>query len=434
MTQNRRATTDAGITSRYSSCVLLGLTLLVLTMFGLMLLMLGCASGTSRKASSVKSFPKIESSAMELNSRNQSLLAIYSAEIETAADQVILESPSAAARRQALLWKTEAIPVLQKCLLNSDPVVASLDSWAFIFQMMAYMERPAIKQEFAGLYPVVAAALKNMDGEMQQLVQVAAPSANVSATRQTIASWAQAHPVNPNLAGRQSLEPVQIRKLGESDLGTMASIRALGESLGDLTDRLDSYNAYLPKQARWQAELLLSDLARSPEFSAAVSNAGVLSNALAKTSNSMEQMPELVGQTRVAVMSDVERQRLATQAFVQEERVQVFNALSRERVALTSDLNRQRTVATADLQAEVQTGLKALHDERVGAVNDARAAGENALQDFDSRARSLINRFFLYAAALMLVMLGLCSLVAWLLLRRFGRRPDRGQALYDRAA
>ncbi len=424
MTQNRRTTRHIEARRSYLSCVLFGLTLLIF----------GCASGPTRKSSSVKSAPKVESSATELSSRNQSLLAIYSAEIETAADQIILESPSVAARRQALLWKIDAIPVLQKCLLNTDPVVAALDSWAFIFQMKEYMERPAVKQVFAGMYPVVTAALKNMDDEMQQLVQVAAPSAKIADLRQTIAGWAQAHPVHPNLAGRQSLEAERISKLGESELGTMASIKALGESLGDLTARLDSYNTYLPRQARWQAELMLSDLVRAPEFSSALSNAAVLTDALAKTSKTMEQMPELVGQTRAGVMSDVDRQRLAAQAFVQEEREQIFDALARQRSALTADINRQRTAATADLHAEVQTGLKTLHDERVGAMNDARAAAENTLQDFDSRAQSLMNRFFIYAAVLSLLMLGLGALVAWLLLRRFGRRMDRGQALYDRAA
>ncbi len=424
MTQDRRARMHIGIRSGYLSCVVFGLTLLIV----------GCASGPTRKSSSVKSAPKVESSATELSSRNQSLLAIYSAEVEAAADQIILESPSTAARRQALLWKIDAIPVLQKCLLNTDPVVAALDSWAFIFQMKEYMERPAVKQAFSGMYPVVAATLKNMDEEMQQLVQVAAPSAKVPAVRQTIADWAQAHPVHPNLAGRQSFEAERIRQLGESNLGTMASIRALGESLGDLTARLDAYNTYLPKQARWQAELLVSDLARGPEFGGVASNFSTLSNALAKTSSSVEQMPGFVDQTRAAVMSDVDRQRLAAQDFVQGEREQAFNALTRERAALALDIGRERLAATAYLHTEVQNGLKALHDERVGAMNDARAAAEHSLQDFDSRARSLMNRFFLYAAVLALLMLGLGALIAWLLLRRFERRTDRGHALYDQAA
>src|SRR5215467_8915239 len=64
----------------------------------------------------------VSSSVLEISSRNQSLLAVYSPEIETAADKIIVESPSPAARRQALEWKAEAIPVMQVSLLNTNQV------------------------------------------------------------------------------------------------------------------------------------------------------------------------------------------------------------------------------------------------------------------------------------------------------------------------
>ena len=90
---------------------------------GLALLAQGCMSGNStRKASSLKSTKNVQSSAPELSSRNQSMLALYSAEIEAAADRIISESASVATQRQALVWKAEAIPVMQTSLLNTDPV------------------------------------------------------------------------------------------------------------------------------------------------------------------------------------------------------------------------------------------------------------------------------------------------------------------------
>src|SRR5262249_38679717 len=116
------------------------------------------------------------------------------------------------------------------------------------------------------------------------------------------------------------------------------------------------------------------------------------------------------------------------------ERQQIFDSLAQQRVALTADINRQRALATADLHAAVQTGLKALHDERVGAMDDARATADHTVKDFDFHAKSLMTRFFVYGAVFMLLTLAVATLVAWLLLKHFGRRPDRGQALYDRAA
>jgi hypothetical protein len=400
-----------------------------------MLLSLGCVSGSStRKTSSIKSAKNVKSSVPELSSRNQSLLALYSAKIEAAADKVISESPSPAVRRQALVWKAEAIPVLQASLLNTDPVAAVLDTWAFIFQMAAYMEQPALKESLGEFYPIVAETLENMDGEMEQVVRLGAPTANVADLRQTVAAWAEAHPIQASLSGRQSVGS-ELLEAEQSDFGTRASIKAIGESLGDITARLDSYNAYAPKQARWQAELLLSDVARDPQVSAALSNFVVLSNTAAKASSSMDRMPELMEQGREAVRADVEGQRLSLQAFLREERLQTLDDFQRQRIATIAAMRGERLAATADLRGERQVVLDALHGEETAVMNDFKAMSEQSIQDLDARSRSLIDHFFLRAFELTIFTLVLCSLVAWILLRRFAAKPtDRGDRLLDRAA
>jgi hypothetical protein len=413
-----------------------GVQRLCCVVIGLILLEAGCVSGgTTRKTASMKSAKNVESSAPELSSRNQSLLAIYSAEIESAADKVILESPSPAARRQALVWKAEAIPVIQTSLLNTDPVAAVVDTWAFIFQMRGYVEQPTVKQRLGEFYPGVVDTLKNMDAEMEQIVRSVAPSANFADLRQRIGAWAEAHPIRVSLAGRRSADPELIRRTGETDLGTMGSIKALGESLGDLTARLDSYNAYLPKQARWQAELLISDVARNPQVSGALSNLAVLTSSAAKTASSMENVPELMGQAREAMRADVEGQRLAAQDFFRDERVEALGALQQERIATVAALRNERLAATEDLRGERQIVLDAVHNEQVAVMSDFKTAGDKAIQDLNASGRSLIDHFFVRALELMLLTLLLFSLAGWILMRRFAATPpDSAERIYDRAA
>src|SRR5215470_16495362 len=94
------------------------------------LVVCGCLSGgTTRKTASVKAAKNVGVSPAELSSRNRSLLGTYSGEIEAAADSIIFKSPSAVTRRQGLVWKSETIPVLQRSLLNTDPIAAVLDTW-----------------------------------------------------------------------------------------------------------------------------------------------------------------------------------------------------------------------------------------------------------------------------------------------------------------
>jgi len=421
----RRRRTHTGITRLQFYCLLLGM----------IVILGGCAPGPTRKTALIKSTKHVESSAAELSARNKSRLGLYSAEIENAADKIIQQSPSAATRRQALEWKAEAIPVLQTALLNTDPVAAALDTWAFILQMRAYMEQPAVKQGWGESYPVVTETLNRMEADMEELIQEAAPSANLTAARQRVSSWAEAHPIQAGLSSRKSADALLIRQAEQSDLATRASVKAIAEGIGDITDRLDSYNAYFPKQARWQSELMISDIERDPQVSAAMSSLSVLSNALEKTSDTVERMPEMIAEERMAVLADVENQRVAAQAFVSEQRMQVLDTLNQERVAIMAGLRSERLAATADLRKERQIVLDALHNEQTAVMGDLHAASDKAIKEFDARSRGLIDHFFLRALEVVLLALVLYALATWLVLRRFAiRRRYPGERSYDRAA
>ena len=374
---------------------------------------------TTRKSSSLKSTENVQSSAPELSSRNQSMLALYSAQVEVAADRIISESPSPDAKRQALVWKAEAIPIMQTSLLNTDPVAAVLDTWAFIFQMTAYMERPAVKQKFGDSYPIVTETLRNMDAEMEQLVRLGAPTANVADLRQKVATWAEAHPIQAGLLGRPSADPDIVRKVEQSDLGMTASIKTLAEGLGDFTARLDSYNVYLPKQARWQAELLLTDFTHDPQISTALSNLATLSDNAAKASGTIEQMPALVDQTRKAFKADMDGERLSAQAFFQEELARTLYALHQERTATVAALHDERLATTAEIREERRISMEQLRAQEIAVMRESEEISKRAIQDLDKRERGLINFFFLRFLELTLLTLVLSSLVAWVFLRRF---------------
>ena len=205
--------------------------------------------------------------------------------------------------------------------------------------------------------------------------------------------------------------------------------------MGDFTGRLDSYNVYLPKQARWQAELLLTDFTHDPQISAALSNLGVLSKSVAKVSGNVDQMPELVDQTRKAFKADVDAERLSAQAFVEEERLTTLYALQQERIATIDAMHTERLATTAQIRQEREAALGELRVQEIAVMNDFKAFSENAIQDLDARGRGLINYFFVRALELMLVTLVLCSLLVWAVLRRFvGGPPGRSAWSPGRAA
>ena len=402
-------------------------------LFGLLLLASGHKfSGQTQKTSSYKSAKNVKSSPSEFSSRNQSLLARYSAEVETAADKIISGSSSPAARRQALVWKAEAIPVMQTSLLNTDPIAALLDTWAFLFQMTAFMEQPTLKQTMGNFYPVVTETLRNMEAEMERLVVSVAPKANLADLRQRVRGWAEAHPIQDSLASRQSADSDVIRKVGEINLGTMASIKALAESMGDLSARLNAYNLYLPKEARWQAELFVEDLKRDPQVSGAL---GALTTAAAKIEAERLSTQEFVQQQRLETLDNLERQRSATIAALHAERLGATADLHAERLGAAGDLRRERQMALKALREDEEMGLNALRDHEVAVTNEIKAMSEQDIKTLAIKGHDLIDQLFLRAIELVLLTLVLSSLVAWIFLRRFSARPpDRVERRLQRAA
>jgi hypothetical protein len=400
----------------------------------LLLLSLGCASRSTRKTSSIRRFKNVNVSADELSSRNQSLLAIYSSQIEVAADQIIVASTSPSTRRVALLWKSEAIPVLQTSLLNTDPVAAVVDTWTFVFQMRAYMEQPVAKDALGPFSHVPPEALRKMDSEMEQLVRTAAPSAHIEDIRRRVRTWADAHPIQAGLSGRKSADFDLIRSAYQDDLGALSSLKALQEGLGDIAARLDSYNSYLPKQARWQAELLVNDLSRDPVLGTAASNFGILAKAMQQSATNLDRIPQMAGNARQLAIADVDQQRLAAQSFLSGERERIADEVTQQRIDAVSDLRAERLAATADLRAERQIVLDAIHTEKVGAVNDLQALTQQTLNDADQRSRRLADHFFWRGLELALVILSLSFIGAWILLQRFSSRMVIKNKLHRPAA
>jgi hypothetical protein len=407
------------------------LFVLVLT---LLMLSLGCASRSTRKTSTIRQAKNINISAVELSSRNQSLLAVYSSQVEVSADQIIVASTSPSTRRVALLWKSEAIPVLQTSLLNSDPVVAVVDTWTFIYQMSAYMEQPAVKEGLGPFSQVPPETLRKMDSEMEQLVRSAAPSADIEDIRLRVRTWASAHPIQAGLSGRKSADSDLIRSTYQDDLGALSSLKALEEGLGDITARLDAYNSYLPKQARWQAELLANDLGRDPALGTAASNFGVLAKAVQQSASTLDRIPEMAGNARQAAVADVDQQRLAAQSFLSGERERIADEMTQQRIDTIADLRGERLAATADLRAERQIVLDAVHTEEAGAMSDLHEFSQQTLNDFDRRSRRLADHLFWRALELVLVTLSLSFLGAWILLQRFSSRTAIRNKLHRPAA
>jgi outer membrane murein-binding lipoprotein Lpp len=161
------------------------------------------------------------------------------------------------------------------------------------------------------------------------------------------------------------------------------------ETLETVTERLNTYAAHLPKLARWQAELLVSEQAGEHDVQAALADVAALGATARRANALLDDVPalvsaggapvrDLVAAERQTVLDAVNHQRLQTLDYATAERVAVVGVLREERVATLAALRQERIEALKEVDAiktrAVESAISGLRDPfdyalwRVGVV------------------------------------------------------------------
>ena len=305
----------------------------------------------------------LEISAGELRARTYSQGRVLSLGIEQAADSVLAVTRDPGTRRNALLWKMSSIPALQEATLAPDPLIAAMDLYAYMVQTRDYFERGDGAKLFDTEQPIIAAGIPRLVANSRAFAELVAGERGIETGVGAIDQWAREHPVRGRHFLRQSLVGDWSQVFGSSGGSAFATLGHMEQSVEEVAERLQFINETMLKQVRWNAELLMSDIARPEDLEAARA-------LLARANELTAGLPQLlaaertavldaVRAERVAVLLDIDRQRLATMAVAQAERGVILAALGTERAIVLDALRAERIATIAALDSIVQ---RSLHD------------------------------------------------------------------------
>jgi hypothetical protein len=312
------------------------------------------------------------------------------------------EGPQTAAQYQGLIeFKANGVPLVQSVLLQQDPVAALLDGWALLYQLRDFLVHGAINR--TGL-PEAVRTVEGLADELAGLWATTTGRQDVAPARARIEAWARAHPLQGSLLARDSTAPLLANLLGRGQLSMMGAAGSALENVEDGMARLDLYAMNLPRQARWQAEAAVQDLARSPEVERVVAS---LNHALELA----EPLSELAGDA---------------DAIVGRERAALLGGIGRERAAFESFILDEHRAVVADIASERAAALRQADGIAYGLVDHA----------FDRLQQVLLR------VAIVLVLLLAAAFISWVLLSRGRRRvipapsegPGHGARLTEREA
>jgi hypothetical protein len=374
---------------------------------------MGCAS-VRRQTPSMEKYPEVQVTKGELRVRVYNYQNHFAAVVQSAADAIIENERGLGIQEAAIRWKVNAIPAVEKAVFQTDPLAALGDAWGVTVAMARYLDEGEGRALFGASQSLAVEAAHRLESDIEQLAETVAGAPRAERARQRIERWIRANPIRDLTFGRRSgMMDLSITTAAELGVSGLQAVGEIETTARDLSERLTVYFERLPKQIRWNAELVVIEVMR--EFGGQVfSDIGSIEESARGVRSFLDATPDLVRSEREAIIQAMNRELENT-----------LESVDRQRVATLGTLQGERSIILETLQSELQWGLEAVRQERVAALADLEALSqqmiETSTRNVESAAQRIVDRLFWRALFLLLLAAIALGLVAWIAARAMAR-------------
>jgi hypothetical protein len=345
---------------------------------------------------------KLDSEKIQLNLTSTELrikmnifLGRFSGVVEKSADEIIAGAPDRKIRKQALLWKMNAIPAALRTTFLADPFAALTDTWALCEQMRLFYEEGAGAKAFGEWQPIAVEASQTLEKEVRDIAAELFEPPTFTKMEEFIYKWAKENPIETPLFTRKTAAEVFLPFAKDIKTDLPGYVQNMSLSVDDIKNRLNVYNEHLTKQMRWQVEYLVGEAIEDEMFANTLQNFSSLTRSLEDVTAFVEGSPELIDRTRVATFKEIDRQRLETFRQLTAERIALIAALEEEKNGILGDLDRFKTAI----------------------MKDVETLAKNTINESSSQAQDIVNYIFWRAVIILIIAAALAAIVIFFFLR-----------------
>ncbi len=362
---------------------------------------------------------KLRMSPQELRIRVRALIRPTLGIVEEAADRSLRETTDPTVRRGAVVWKIEATTTLLSAMLRNDPVLALADAWGYAFQVESLLARPEVAARYGKNAPDASAAMALIRAEFRAFAASVQDDATAASFEATVRQWADRNPVEGALYRRPSIDSDVAAVLASSGGGgAFAALGNLDETTSDVMTRMDLYTVYLPRLARWEAELAVDDLAQGIDPKGLIADVDRVTRAADRIATVAEGVPDLAARERAAALDAVRAERLAATRDLQGERRAVVEAIRQERIATLEEVE---AIAQRLLDRSSGPLDDAVRKDVTELVQAVEAMRKRLMEDIGVTLNRVVDHAFLRLVELLLIAAAL-GVVGLLLCIRLLRR------------
>jgi hypothetical protein len=355
----------------------------------------GCSTKAPEQTAVMRSVGDLGMTSRRIRVGATSILNAYMSNIEVTADSIISATTDPGVQFNALVWKANAIPAFQRAMFHPDPLVSFVDGWTLTVQMREYFEAGGGRDLFGPQQPFAVRTSRYLELATDSAVRARLTPEIHGRLRRVVYDWAEQYPLDNFLFLRRSVAETVHDVMGAERLGGMGTLGSMAEMAQDAQQMALVFASYIPKEVRWQSELLIASLTDSLRF-----------NSLLAAIEHME------------VIEETTRFLRETPGLLANERAEVFREISEERLDMLSEIDRQRLTTLQELMAWARTEREIMLEELARTVASEREA---ILADADAITRGIVDHIFLRLVQVGAVLVVLAFVGLWL----FGRTRAR---------
>ena len=343
------------------------------------------------------------------------------------ADDISARTDHAQVMKACLLWKTRMIEQVQARVAERDRLVALLDTWALCRRQLIYLEGGPGSKLFGRYQPEAVAAARQALTLIERLASRYIPKDKIAPLQEQIERFARRHPIEGVFSARRpaslSFDTAvlnTVTSIIDIPLTPFTTVSSIEEGIGDLNvtaERLVGVAQDMPRQARWQTQVLLMALEQTPAVRAFVQSVQRLSEA-------PTALPGEVREQLDAFLRDIEKDPSCQSALRSIERISTLPTQTADQVdRILASVDRNPTAQSVVVSvAKVSTSAERLSRTAESLPEDLERTINNSAEVVQARAETLIDRASYRAAQLLLLGFALVVLLI-VLLRLWRKRP-----------
>jgi len=347
----------------------------------------GCNRGIREQTDYMTEVGDVSVSSRDVRARGYEFAIRFTSIVQIAADSIAASTEDPHIRRNSIVWKLGATTAMQQSIFQPDPLASLLDAWTLVIQMREYLETGGGRDMFVELQPIAIHAARKLENQAAAIAGGLGSPEDIASIQEHVMVWAREHPLTNPAFLREETIP-RWKQVDELSKG-VAAVASMEVTIQDMTDRLNAYSVLLPRQARWEVELVLMEYLTTGEMQSFLDNMDQITLAADDVADFTDSIDRLIA----------------------KERDVALEAVRSERVAVMDELS-----------THLAATLQFLHKERLETMAQLDSLSAHTLAGASPEMRDLVDHFFWRAAQLLAGLVAVCAIGAVIFLRALGSR------------